>query len=307
VGDGKYNYKYNGKEYQEELGLNWSDYGARNYDAALGRWMNIDPLAELYETKSPYIYTLNNPIIFVDPDGMRVDVSDILKKNKDGSYKNKELAEAFLLFANSKEGIAFLSQFAQKGQKIGDHTYAESGKFHKEGVNLLFSSQNINSTISDDSDSQGNEGPNGQTGSRGNTNNLNIQITVNTELNENNSASLNYKNDKSNSDKKKLFVLSRTATIFHESYIHAQVIAEDFLDDCNLNDSTIPKAFKGKVNRGFTGIINYSSTYQHLLAREKNSLFRTIVLQALIGIYKQQKVNKSSTQIEKDMLNYSNN
>ena len=41
-------YKYNGKEYNEELGLEWYDYGARNYEASLGRWMNIDLLAEKY-------------------------------------------------------------------------------------------------------------------------------------------------------------------------------------------------------------------------------------------------------------------
>ena len=39
-------YKFNGKEHNQELGLDWYDFGARNYDASLGRWMNIDPLAD---------------------------------------------------------------------------------------------------------------------------------------------------------------------------------------------------------------------------------------------------------------------
>jgi RHS repeat-associated protein len=65
----EHKWKYQGKEHEEELGLNTYDFGARNYMPDLGRWTTIDPLSEDFMEYTPYNSMMNNPIMFIDPDG----------------------------------------------------------------------------------------------------------------------------------------------------------------------------------------------------------------------------------------------
>jgi RHS repeat-associated protein len=63
-------YKYNGKELDESTGLYY--YGARYYDPRTSIWLSVDPLKEKYPNFSPYVYTANNPVMLIDPDGREV-------------------------------------------------------------------------------------------------------------------------------------------------------------------------------------------------------------------------------------------
>ncbi len=93
-------YLYQGKEWQNELGLDIYDFHARMYDPIIGRTFQLDPMAEKYYSLSAYSWVANNPLIFTDPTGMEIDWSEISgkekrvakralrKHNNSGTYKN---------------------------------------------------------------------------------------------------------------------------------------------------------------------------------------------------------------------------
>ena len=82
-------FKFNAKELEAETGNYY--YGARYYDPKWSIWISVDPLAEKYSGWSPYHYTYNNPINFIDPDGREIDPVD----NKSGRRVQREIRNTF--------------------------------------------------------------------------------------------------------------------------------------------------------------------------------------------------------------------
>ena len=134
-------WKFGGKELSEELGLNTYDFGARNYDPALGRWMNLDPHAESYFSVTPYSSFANNPLSFIDPNGEDIlfwQWDSVDKKYVQVGYDELDEAtqQAVQDFLKTDSGKDFLSMFANKGDKLGDFEFTEDGKYAKHNYNL---------------------------------------------------------------------------------------------------------------------------------------------------------------------------
>ncbi len=113
-----YQYKFGAKEWQDELGLGWYDYHARNYDPALGRWNVIDPMAPKYFSHSPYAYTLNNPVYFIDPTGMMAEIGNLL-----GNGDPEEICEGCLV---ELEEALITAKDTQKGSSFGSRSRSGS-------------------------------------------------------------------------------------------------------------------------------------------------------------------------------------
>ena len=127
-------YGYQSKELQEELGLEWHDFGARNYDASLGRWMNLDPLSDKYESVSPYNFVLNNPMIHTDPDGRSVDGEFELIGGewKKTSTKGDDIGVDFY-HTDSKDSKGNNTQKTYATDRAGNWNVINNGRYALQG------------------------------------------------------------------------------------------------------------------------------------------------------------------------------
>ncbi|MBT1689151.1 RHS repeat-associated core domain-containing protein [Dawidia soli] len=79
-------YLFNGKEFLDEMNIDWHDYQARQYDSKIGRFLSVDPATEAMRKFSVYSYAFGNPIRFIDPDGMMPE--EVIDPTKQKNEKN---------------------------------------------------------------------------------------------------------------------------------------------------------------------------------------------------------------------------
>jgi len=99
-------YKFSAKELDGETG--YSYFGARYYDPNISIWLSVDPLSDKYPGHSPYVYTLNNPIMFIDPDGRYTWFGASWRRVRDGGSKLYKIGNdwAYNVLTKDKNGVA---------------------------------------------------------------------------------------------------------------------------------------------------------------------------------------------------------
>ena len=121
-------FKFNGKELDRTNGLNWYDYGARNYDAEIVVWKGVDKMADKNVTTSLYGYCNSNPIRYIDPLG--TDTVDLLPSPQQ-DYRSYTLKLDAKYFDDDPNVINVWGHGDQNGIQYGDQHIQNADKFNE--------------------------------------------------------------------------------------------------------------------------------------------------------------------------------
>jgi RHS repeat-associated protein len=133
-------YKFNGKELDSETGLYY--YGARYYDPRTSIFLSVDPLTE--STMTPYQYTYQNPVRYIDPTGMSGE--DWIKRGKQFFYDSEIKTQDQAVAKYGKNAVHFgegSSLYSTtNGVANGDYSYI----FHANGTVTDINGDTIDNT-----------------------------------------------------------------------------------------------------------------------------------------------------------------
>ena len=138
-------YLYNGKELQDDLGLDWYDYGARFYDAQIGRFHTVDNYSENYYSLTPYQYVANSPINGIDVNGDYIVIySEMNKETKKRDrylYENGKAYHFTEKDGKIARGKEYSGDSDAVNQAVGDLNKISDTKYGKHMVDMLVTSK----------------------------------------------------------------------------------------------------------------------------------------------------------------------
>ena len=121
-------YLYSGKELDRMHGLDWYDYGARQYDAALLRWHTVDPLCEKYYHMSPYVFCGNNFVNAFDPDGKDWVMRKYDDKEEYYYDRNVRSAEQFNEKYKGQDNMKYIADGTKVTLGGSEYVFSNEGK-----------------------------------------------------------------------------------------------------------------------------------------------------------------------------------